>query len=92
VRPGFEESFTRLYETGTLDEDLGEHPYLAIAEEIRNYAETHYPGIPPSTDANEADPEEVDAAERGERIARWFEYTPVSALDITVNTPLDDLK
>jgi hypothetical protein len=37
------------------------------------------------------DPDVVDAAERGQLIARWFEYTPVSALDITVNTPLDQL-
>jgi hypothetical protein len=83
-----------LYETGSLDEDDDlddDHPYLTIAEEIRNYAETHYPGIPPSTDANEADPDAVEAAERGERIARWYEYTPVSALDITVNTPLNQM-
>jgi hypothetical protein len=91
VRPGFEESFTRLYETGTLDEDLGDHPYLAIAAEIRAFAETHYPGIPGASDDTAPDPEAVDAAERGELIARWLEYTPISALDITVNTPLDQL-
>ena len=91
VRPGFEESFTRLFETGTFDADLGEHPYLAIAAEIRTFAETHYPGIPGATDAEEPDPEAVDAAERGELIARWYEYMPVSALDITVNTPLEVL-
>lgn len=92
VRPGFEESFTKLFEAGRLDADLGDHPYLTIAQEIRNYAETHYPGIPGSTPDNEPSPEEVEAAERGEHVARWHEYTPVSALDITINTPLDELK
>jgi hypothetical protein len=89
VRPGFEESFTRLFETGSLDNELeSDHPYLTIAQEIQAYAATHYPGIP--GDSN--DPEEVDRAQRGEHIAQWREYTPVSALDITVNTPLEQLK
>jgi hypothetical protein len=89
IRPGFEESFTRLFETGTLDDELeSDHPYVTIAQEIRAYAATHYPGIPDSN----ATPEEVEAAERGVHIGRWFEYTPVSATDITVNTPLGDLK
>jgi hypothetical protein len=92
VRPGFEESFTKLFETGSLDGDLGNHPYLTIAEEIRAFAKAHYPGIPGVSPNNEPSPEAVEAAERGERIARWYEYTPVSALDITVNTPLDQLK
>jgi hypothetical protein len=92
VRPGFEESFTKLFETGSLDGELGNHPYLTIAQEIRNYAAAHYPGIPGSTPGNEPPPEAVAAAERGELIARWHDYTPVSALDISVNTPLSELK
>jgi hypothetical protein len=93
VRPGFEESFTRLFEEASADADLVEdHPYLAIAEEIRNYAETHYPGIPGSDEGAEPGEDDIDEAERGERIARWYEYTPISALDITVNTPLDELR
>jgi hypothetical protein len=92
VRPGFEESFTKLFETGSIDGDLGNHPYLTIAQEIRNYAETHYPGIPGSTSGDEPPPDVVDAAERGELIAGWHEFTPVSALDITIDTPLDQLK
>jgi hypothetical protein len=88
VRPGFEESFTRLFETGSLDDELAaDHPYLTIAQELRAYAATHYPGIP----SNNEDPDALDAAERGQRIAQWNEYTPISALDITVNTPLDQL-
>jgi len=88
VRPGFEESFTRLFETGSLDDELEpDHPYLSIAQEIRAYAETRYPGIPASND----NPEALDAAERGIRIGQWFEHTPISALDISINTPLDEL-
>jgi hypothetical protein len=79
VRPGFEESFTRLFETGSLDEELQDHPYLTIAEEIRSFAATHYPGIPGVEQGQEPDPEAVEAAERGELIARWHEYTPVLA-------------
>ncbi|GIH08304.1 hypothetical protein Rhe02_63710 [Rhizocola hellebori] len=93
VRPGFEESFTRLFETGTLDGELGNHPYLTIAQEIRAYAATNYPGIPgTSSNGNDPSPEAVEAAERGQRIASWHEYTPVSALDITINTSLNELK
>ncbi len=92
VRPGFEEAFTKLVETGTVDGDLGSHPYLTIAEELRAYAEAHYPGIPGVQNGQLPDPAAVEAAERGEHIARWFEHTPVSALDISVNTPLADLR
>ena len=63
-------------------------PYMTIAQEIRAFAATKYPGIPPDT----ADPDAIDAAERGVKIGQWFEYTPVSALDISVNTPLSDLR
>ena len=30
--------------------------------------------------------------EKGELIAGWHEYTPISATDITINTPLSELK
>ncbi|MCL4226571.1 MAG: hypothetical protein KJZ91_19070 [Myxococcales bacterium] len=89
IRPGFEESFTRLVETGTLEDALeSDHPYLTIAQEIQAYAATHYPGLPPVGSAEE----DVAAAERGVHIGRWFEYTPISATDISVNTPLDQLR
>lgn len=88
IRPGFEESFTRLFEAGSLDAELAaDHPYLTIAQEIRAYAAATYPGIPPSN----AEPEILDERERGVRIGQWNEHTPISALDMTVNTPLDEL-
>ena len=48
IRPGFEESFTSLIETGAFGTLPGEHPYISIAQEIANYAHTNYPGIPPA--------------------------------------------
>lgn len=92
VRPGFEESFTRLYEGGSPDADIGNHPYLTIAQEIQNYAKTNYPGIPGADDGDPPDPEKVVEGELGKLIAEWHEYTPISATDITVNTPLADLR
>jgi hypothetical protein len=93
VRPGFEESFTRLFETadpnGHLDPN---HPYLTIAQEIKNYAATHYPGIPGAVNGEAPDPAAVEKAELGELVAEWHEYTPISATDITINTPLSELK
>jgi hypothetical protein len=92
VRPGFEESFTRLFEAGGFDAALDDdHPYLTIAQEIGNFAATRYTGIPSSEGDAGADPEASEAPERGVRIATWYEYTPLSALDITVNTPLVEM-
>jgi hypothetical protein len=54
VRPGFEESFAALMETGSIQVVLGrDHPYVSIGQEIRNFAMTNYEGIPPANpDAN----------------------------------------
>ena len=91
VRPDFNDAFIKLVEGGSTTEALAvDHPYLTIAQEIQAYADTTYPGIPAA--GPNSDPEAVDAAERGKLIATWHEFTPVSALDITVNTPLDQLK
>ncbi len=94
VRPGFEHDFTQLFETSFKEEPIpgDDHPYMTIADEIRAYAETNYPGIPAADGDNVPSEEEIDAGRLGKRIARWYEYTPVSALDITVNTPLADLR
>ncbi len=92
IRPGFEKSFSELVETGAFGKLPGEHPYISIAEEIQNYAKTNYPGIPA---ANPADPDHekvVNEAERGKLVATWWEYTPTGALDLSINTPMDQLK
>jgi hypothetical protein len=91
IRPGFEDSFTQLIETGAFGQLPGDHPYVSIAKEIQNYADTHYPGIPPANPANPPDEETVTKAEQGELQATWWEYTPTSALDVQVNTALPDM-
>ncbi|MBZ4415375.1 hypothetical protein [Myxococcus sp. RHSTA-1-4] len=91
IRPGFEKSFAQLVESGSFGSLPGDHPYVSIAEEIQNYAKTNYPGIPPANPANPPKEEEVNAAERGLLQATWWEYTPTSALDVSLNTSLPEL-
>jgi type II secretion system (T2SS) protein G len=55
VRPGFEEDFTQLVETGSLGGTYTS-PYLPIAEEIANRARTNYAGIPPANPEKHARP------------------------------------
>jgi hypothetical protein len=47
VRPGFENDFTKLLETGIFA-GTDTSPYLTIAEEVAAYARTNYQGIPPA--------------------------------------------
>jgi type II secretion system protein G len=51
VRPGFERDFLSLVETGDFDALPANHPYVTIADEIRHFAETSYPGIPSANPA-----------------------------------------
>ena len=55
IRPGYEEDFTQLVETGSLS---GPHasPYMTMAEEIANFARTNYAGIPPANPEKHARP------------------------------------
>jgi Type II secretion system (T2SS), protein G len=55
VRPGFEEDFTRLVETGSLGGTYTS-PYMTIATEIANFAQTNYAGIPPANPEQYARP------------------------------------
>jgi Type II secretion system (T2SS), protein G len=55
VRPGFEEAFTRLAETGSLDSTI-QTPYVSVAENIANLARTNYTGIPPANPEKHARP------------------------------------
>ena len=88
IRPGFEVSFAEFMETGGLAPG---HPYVTIAEEIRNYAMTNYKGIPAANPEDPANDQLVDGRERGVLIGRWYEYTPTSALDLSIDTQLDEL-
>jgi len=48
IRPGFEPSFTSLVESGAFGGLPGPHPYVTIAQEIQDFANTNYPGFPPA--------------------------------------------
>ncbi len=87
IRPGYEVDFAQFVETGGLGE---EHPYMRIAQEIQNYANTNYPGIPPANPESE-NAQAIEDSEKGRLIGRWYEYTPTSALDISVDAAVSDL-
>ncbi len=56
IRPGFEQSFTQLLETGAFGTLPNNHPYMTIASEIAAFAHTNYPGIPPANSEKNARP------------------------------------
>lgn len=57
IRPGFEESFAMLQQTGDSTAPPNESfPYVTIAEDIRNFAMTNYEGIPPANPDNNVRP------------------------------------
>jgi hypothetical protein len=56
IRPGFEPSFTSLVETGAFNSLPGPHPYVTIAQEIQDFANTNYPGFPPANPEQDARP------------------------------------
>lgn len=55
VRPGFEESFTKLINTGVFSSQ-DKTPYITIAEEVANFARTNYASIPPANPEKHARP------------------------------------
>lgn len=55
VRPGFEETFTKLLELGSLT-SIQDAPYITVAQEIANFARTNYSGIPPANPEMHARP------------------------------------
>ena len=49
IRPSFEDIFTKVVDQGSFGKfQNGTAPYVTISDEIRNYANTNYPGIPPA--------------------------------------------
>lgn len=56
IRPGFEEGFSQLMDTGAF-QTTPKHPYVTIAQEIQNFAKTNYPGIPPANPDTSARPQ-----------------------------------
>jgi hypothetical protein len=47
IRPGFEIAFCQLMNGGSIPDN---HPYVTIAQEMQNYAQTNYPGISPANE------------------------------------------
>ena len=56
IRPEFEKSFSQVVELAgaTLP---GSHPYVTIAQEIQDFANTNYPGFPPANPEQNARPQ-----------------------------------
>jgi hypothetical protein len=90
VRKGFEEAWMSFVENGHFSALLPpDHPYMSVAQQIKAFDETNYPGIPP---ANPDHPGDVnDEGEKGQLIAEWFEYTPSSGTDIAVASDLSKI-
>ncbi len=84
IRREWERAFLTFLATASLSATLPDtHPYMTIAEEIENFAQTNYPGIVPAN-PDQIDPDAATQAAEGIEIASWYEYTPTSALDIKV--------
>lgn len=56
IRPGFEKEFSQLIELGEFGSHSGDHPYVTIAEEMRNFANTNYPNTPSANPATNVRP------------------------------------
>jgi type II secretory pathway pseudopilin PulG len=56
IRPEFEHSFTQLIDSGAFNTLPGSHPYVTIAQEIQDFANTNYPGFPPANPEQNARP------------------------------------
>jgi hypothetical protein len=73
IRPGFERAFLAYVTSGGTDEPLpDDHPYVTVAEELRNLANTSYPYTPA---ANPPNPANI--------VDTWREYTPTGALHLS---------
>jgi hypothetical protein len=90
VRKGWEEAWTTFVETGGFSQKLlGDHPYLSIAQEIRNYDETNYPGIPPANPGGGPLPDAGDSVASESSDALATSPTPVT---LTVKSSAGFLK
>jgi hypothetical protein len=70
IRPGFETAFLAYVTNAGLNQPLpANHPYVTVAEELRNLANTSYPYTPA---ANPPNPANI--------VDYWYEYTPTGAL------------
>jgi hypothetical protein len=85
VRRGWEAAWVSFVEAGGFGQQLTPgHPYLTIAEEIRTYDETNYPGIPPANPNGDALPDDGQsvATQCGERVTA----SPAAPVTLTVDS------
>lgn len=62
VRRGWEQAWVSFVEAGGFGQSLiPGHPYMTIAEEVQNYDQTNYPGIPPANPAGGPLPDSGEA-------------------------------
>jgi hypothetical protein len=77
VRRGFEDAFLAYVTNAALNEPLpANHPYVTVAEELRNLANTSYPYTPAATPP---DPANI--------VDTWNEFTPTPALYVNELAP-----
>jgi len=85
VRKGFEQAWTNFVETGDPQTSPGAgNPYLTIAQEIYDYDQTNYPGVPPANPAADttADPQPTVATACSQTVAA----SPGGPVTLTVDS------
>ncbi len=78
IRPGYEEAFLSFVETLDVEQSTINSPYMRIAQELKNMAQTSYPYTPGAN------------VETGELVDTWYEFTPTGALDVTLGSIISD--
>ena len=77
IRPGFEKDFLAYVTSADLNVPLpAGHPYITVAEELKNMAETSYPY---TKAADPPDPKNI--------VETWHEFTPTAALFVKELNP-----
>jgi len=80
IREGFEEAWISFIEN--VDELPKDHPYIELATEMKEQAQTYFPYTP--------DPNREELVQFGHHQDTWYEYTPTGALHIEKGeAPLD---
>jgi len=78
IRPGFEKDFLSYMETGSRDGLPRNHPYITVAEELKNMAKESYPYTPNANEENEKN-----------KVDTWYEFTPTTSMDVTEGDTLE---
>jgi hypothetical protein len=86
IRPGYELAWVSFVETGGFGEVLTpNHPYVSVAQEMMDYANTNYPGIPPANPAANSEPDDGAWAMTSSKMNVKASGAPVT-LEVASNT------